>query len=155
MTGIRFFFRSSVFLSLCALLMLLACRPAAQTALPTASSASTLTVEVTGLHNDAGKVHLTLFRDEKPVDTRSVEIDAKTRTAKTVFEHLPKGTYAVYMMHDENGSGKMEFSDMGVPLTGYGMSNNPAKRPGRPGFDETNFKLDQPALAIEIKTIYW
>jgi uncharacterized protein (DUF2141 family) len=44
---------------------------------------------------------------------------------------------------------------MGIPVEGYGMSNNPPRRMGRPGFDETNFQVNQPQCAIEIKMIYW
>jgi len=44
---------------------------------------------------------------------------------------------------------------MGMPTEGCGMSNNPKKRMGRPGFNETNFQLNQPATTIEIKLIYW
>jgi len=44
---------------------------------------------------------------------------------------------------------------MGMPLEGYGMSNNPPRREGRPGFDETNFQIAKPSVAIEISMIYW
>ena len=141
----------------CALLTTSAGRLAAQTqaaAAPT-QAVSTLTVRITGLRNAAGKIRLTLFRDSNPVETREVEIDAATLSAKTVFEKISPGVYAVSLLHDENLTGKMEFDAQGIPLTGYGFSNNPEKRPGKPGFDETNFPVNQPQCAIEIKMIYW
>jgi len=120
-----------------------------------ASGSSTLTVHISEIRNAEGKIRVTLFRDSAPVESREVAIDPKTLTAQTAFEKLPQGVYAVYLLHDENMSGKMEYDEMGIPLKGYGASNNPPRRPGRPGFDETNFKLDKPQLAIEIGLLYW
>ena len=127
----------------------------AQAAHATAQAASTLTVQITGLRNAKGKINLTLYRDSKFVETRDVEIDAKTSSAKAVFEKIPQGIYAVYLFHDENINGKMDTNFMGMPTEGYGMSNNPKKRMGRPGFDETNFQLSQPEFQVEVKLIYW
>jgi uncharacterized protein (DUF2141 family) len=120
-----------------------------------AQAVSTLTVEITGLRNANGKVNLTLYRDSKPIETRVVMIDAGTLRASTVFDTLPQGAYAVYVFHDENLNGKMDTNFVGMPVEGYGMSNNPKKRMGRPSFDETNFQMNQPKCAIEIKMIYW
>jgi uncharacterized protein (DUF2141 family) len=121
----------------------------------TAQADSTLSVRITGLRNTNGKVSLTLYRDSKPIETRVVAIDGATLSATTVFGNMPQGVYAVYVFHDENLNGKMDSNFVGMPVEGYGMSNNPKKRMGRPGFDETNFLMNQPKSAIEIKMIYW
>ena len=141
----------------CALLALSAVWLAAQAPSQPASAtgSSTLTVHISEIRNAEGKIRVTLYRDSALVESREVAIDPKTLTAQTVFEKLPQGVYAVYLLHDENMSGKMEYDEMGIPLKGYGASNNPPRRPGRPGFDETNFKLDKPQLAIEIGLLYW
>jgi uncharacterized protein (DUF2141 family) len=120
-----------------------------------AQTTSTLTVHVLGLRNATGTVRLTLYRDSKPVETRNLEIDAHTLSAKAVFEKIPQGIYAVYLFHDENSNGKMDTNFFGMPVEGYGMSNNPPKKMGRPGFDETNFQLNRPEGDIDIKLIYW
>ncbi len=136
---------------LCVLLLLICgCRLSAQNA-----ASCNLTVRVTGLRNAKGVVRLTLFRDTKAIETRELQIDPATLTAKVGFEKLPQGTYAVNLFHDENKNGKMDQNFVGMPTEGYGMSNNPKKRMGKPGFDETNFQINQPEMAIEIKTIYW
>jgi uncharacterized protein (DUF2141 family) len=116
---------------------------------------STLSVQVTGIRNANGKIQLTLYRDSKQVATETVGIDAKTLTAKAVFANIPPGTYAVELFHDENNNRDFDLNLMGIPVEGYGMSNNPPRRMGRPGFDETNFQVNQPQCAIEIKMIYW
>jgi uncharacterized protein (DUF2141 family) len=138
----------------CALLLPYAGLNAQTPATPTQNT-STLTVRVTGIRNANGQIRLTLYRDSKFVEGRQLEIDAKTLSAKTVFENLPQGVYSVNLFHDENMNGKMDTNLFGMPVEGYGFSNNPHKRMGKPGFDETNFPLNQPEAAIEIKMIYW
>ena len=145
------------FLLCCTLLAASASRLAAQTQpkpVP-AQITSTLTVKVIGLRNANGKIRLALMRDSNTVEKREAEIDAGTLRAQTVFENLPQGVYSVYVFHDENMNDKMEFSEMGIPVKGYGASNNPEKRMGPPDPDEAKFTVNQPKVAIEIKLIYW
>jgi uncharacterized protein (DUF2141 family) len=143
------FFRIGIFLLLvCSAMMIGACQTQAQ-------AVSNLTVRVTGIRNAKGNIRSSLYRDGQFVEDRQAEIDPKTLTATIVFEKIPQGVYTVQLMHDENLNGKMDKNLLGIPQEGYGMSNNPKKRMGKPGFDETNFQVNQPALAIEIMMIYW
>jgi len=115
-----------------------------------------LTVRVTGIRNTTGTIRVALRRDENTVvEAREVAIDAKTLTAQTTFEKLADGTYGVSVMHDENKDGKLDKNEMGMPVEGYGHSNNPAKRAGPPSFDETKFNVSAPGTSIEINLIYW
>ena len=116
---------------------------------------STLTVKVTGLRNANGKIRLALMRDSNTVEKQEAEIDTGTLSAQAVFENLPQGVYSIFVFHDENMNGKMEFNEMGIPVKGYGASNNPEKRMGPPDPDEAKFTINQPKVAIEIKLIYW
>jgi uncharacterized protein (DUF2141 family) len=116
----------------------------------------TLKVKVTGIHDTDGNVKLTLRSDPNTVvQSREVEIDGKTMTATAEFENLAPGTYGVSALHDENKNGKLDFNEVGMPVEGYGHSNNPAKRMGPPSFDETKFALSEPTTSIEIQLIYW
>jgi uncharacterized protein (DUF2141 family) len=90
----------------------------------------------------------------KAIHQQSVDISSNTLSAETTFRDLPYGTYAVAVLHDENGNGKMDKNFMGIPKEGYGASNNPRKRMGPPGFDEAKFSVTQPAQTIEIRLIY-
>lgn len=138
--------------------------PAAPAATPvTAPATSTLTVHITGLRNATGKISALLFQDGKgfpmefasAVATKQVEIDAQTKTATIVFEKLPQGAYAIVVLHDENGNGQMDFDGQGIPLEGYGISNNPPQRQAPPTTDEALFQLKQAEAEMEIKLIYW
>jgi uncharacterized protein (DUF2141 family) len=140
--------------------LLAAQTPAAPAAAP---ATSTLTVHVTGLRNATGKISVLLFQDGKgfPLEFTSAvavkqgDIDAQTKTAKIVFEKLPQGAYAMVVLHDENLNGQMDFDGQGIPLKGYGISNNPPQRQAPPTTDEALFQLKQAEAEMEIKLIYW
>ena len=142
-------FRIGIFLLLaCAALMIGARETKAQ-------AVSNLTVHVTGIRNAKGRIGFALYRDGNLVENQQADIDPKTLTATIVFKKIPQGVYTVQLLHDENMNGKMDKNFFGMPLEGYGMSNNPGKRMSKPGFDETNFQINQPECAIEIRMIYW
>jgi uncharacterized protein (DUF2141 family) len=142
-----------------ALLLVLGCavfvgsgiRLAAQTA-----RNASLTVKITAIRNADGNLRVALRRDENTiVQGRTVDIDPKTLTAKIVFDNVPEGSYDIAVIHDENKNGTLDFNDVGMPIEGYGYSNNPPKRPGPAPFDETKFALNAPSTSIEIALIYW
>lgn len=142
------------FLACCIVLTVFTCRAEAQ-APASARDTSTLTVRITGIRNASGKIRVSLQRDSNLVEERVVEIDAKTMTAQATFDKLPQGVYAVTAIHDENMNGKLDFDSAGMPLEGYGHSNNPEKRMGPPSYEETTFPAKQPQVTTEIKLIYW
>ena len=124
---------------------------------------ATLTIHLTGFRNAKGKVNIALFRDGKgfPTDSASavesqrLEIDPKSLSATAVFAELPQGGYAVAVLHDENLTGKMEFDASGIPLTGYGISNNPDTTQGPPTPESAMVSVNQPETKIDIKLVYW
>lgn len=137
--------------------------PAPAAAPAPAVETSTLTIRIAGIRNAKGKIGVVLFRDGKgfpsdityAVAARQGEIDPQTLTSKVVFESLPQGVYAASVLHDENLTGKMEFDAQGIPLTGYGISNNPDTTQGPPAPEQAIFPVKQPEAAIEIKMVYW
>jgi uncharacterized protein (DUF2141 family) len=128
----------------------------------TPQAASTLTIKITGVRNTNGKIGVVLYGSEKgfPMDPSNavamklVEIDPQTKTATVVFANLPQGTYAATVLHDEKLIGKMEFDSQGIPLEGYGISNNPDSQ-SAPTWDTSKFVVNQPEVAIDIAMIYW
>ncbi len=123
---------------------------------------ATLTVRVAGARNTKGKIWVTVFQDaqgfpddpSKAVRQQSVDIDPNTLSAQVTFKDVPQGTFAVSVLHDENGNGKMDKNFVGMPKEGYGASNNPKKKKRAPTFDEAKFSLNTSEQAIEITLIY-
>lgn len=73
-------------------------------------------------------------------------------TATFAFDDLPPGRYAVIVTHDENGNGRLDMNAMGMPLEGYGFSNNPQVM-RKPTWDEAAFEVgaDKASLTIELR----
>ncbi|MET0808503.1 MAG: DUF2141 domain-containing protein, partial [Pseudoxanthomonas sp.] len=51
--------------------------------------------------------------------------------------------------HDENGNGKLDTNVMGMPLEGYGFSNNPQVM-RKPTWDEARFTVGDGDVAIDV-----
>ncbi len=83
----------------------------------------------------------------KPLQARSVT-PTGTQQAFT-FTDLPAGDYGVLVTHDENGNGKLDTNLLGMPLEGYGFSNNP-KVMRKPTFDEARIHVPATGTAIDI-----
>ena len=123
---------------------------------------ATLTVRVTGIRSNKGRIALALFQGQagfpgdasRAVRSQQAAIDVQTRSAQFVLQGVPYGQYAVSVFHDENLNGKLDKNFVGAPKEGYGASNNPRKRLGPPPFDEAKFSLNQPAQTIEIQLMY-
>ena len=52
--------------------------------------------------------------------------------------------------HDENGNGKLDTNITGMPLEGYGFSNNPQVM-RKPTWDEARFTVTGSDLAIDVQ----
>jgi uncharacterized protein (DUF2141 family) len=93
-------------------------------------------VRVVGARNKKGKIGVTLFQEAQgfPDDTskairqQSVDIDPKYSERTDNLQGLPRGTFAVSVLHDENGNGKRDKNFMGIPKEGYGASKTRIRR---------------------------
>ena len=73
--------------------------------------------------------------------------------AEVDFEAVPAGTWAVSVIHDEDGDGDLRTNFIGMPREGVGSSNDPKPRMGPPRWSDAKFDLDAD-LAIEITVRY-
>ena len=119
------------------------------------ATAATLNVTVDEIAVQQGQLKLALYDSEaawkgeaKPRAGNVAQPDGDA-TLEFSFADLPPGRYAVRVMHDENGNGKLDSNFLGIPKEGYGASNNP-KVMRAPHFDEAAFDLGEDDLAITI-----
>jgi uncharacterized protein (DUF2141 family) len=68
--------------------------------------------------------------------------------AACVFEGLAPGAYAVAVVHDENGNGRLDKNFVGIPSEGYGVSNNRTYAMASPKWDESRFTLAAREAAV-------
>jgi uncharacterized protein (DUF2141 family) len=122
------------------------------------ASAADLTVEVAGLRSAAGQVLIALHNSSASFPSRWARAAAVKRvpavSGVTVrFENVPPGRYAVIAVHDEDGDGEMTKTLIGLPVEGFGTSNNPSFF-GPPRFSSSAFDLTGDA-AISIRIVYF
>ncbi|PZQ12563.1 MAG: hypothetical protein DI564_13065 [Rhodanobacter denitrificans] len=120
-------------------------------------AAADLTVEVADIRVQAGQLKLAVVGSAEGWDGKAKPVagEATTPTGATAtfrFKDLPPGTYAVQVMHDENGNGKLDTNFVGMPIEGYGFSNNPRVM-RKPTWDEARFELgaDGTTVAVQLR----
>jgi uncharacterized protein (DUF2141 family) len=125
-------------------------------------AAADLALQVSGLKNTEGIVAIAVFakaggfprEDGKAIRAVRIPIDAPSRSAQTIIRNLPTGDYAVAVYHDDNKSGTLETNFFGIPVKGYGFSQNPRPRMRAPTFDEALFSLPETGAELDIALIY-
>ena len=106
---------------------------------------ATLTVTVKNLKSKEGKVSVSLFKDEKSFlndgESRHTVITQEGEASVT-FDGIHPGVYAVSVIHDENGNGKLDTAVFGIPVEPYGFSNNARGTFGPASFDDSKFVVE-------------
>jgi uncharacterized protein (DUF2141 family) len=121
-----------------------------------------LEVKIEGLENDSGFVRVHLYNYERrenfPKHTencykRAIEKISKNK-AIVIFDELPYGTYCLSTHHDENSNESMDVSFLGLPVEGWGISNNVKLFLRLPKFDECSFIINSPFTSITVNMKY-
>ena len=115
--------------------------------------AATLEVRVENIQKTEGQVRITVF-DEANWLSREEWIDralkpAQGNAVEATFELSP-GSYAVAVLHDVNGNGKMDTRLLRLPKEPYGFSRDAEPKMGPPQFEDAVFELADENLAIVI-----
>lgn len=111
-----------------------------------ASAPPTVEVGITGLRSAKGQILVCLTPNPKAFpdcskDTASVRMAVKAADAGDFIVHAPAtGTYAIAVVHDENGNNKMDMA-LFLPKEGFGFSRNPAIAMGPPSFKAASFAV--------------
>ena len=117
-------------------------------------AAATLTVTVANIAAEAGQVRIAVYDKETWLSTeRWVARQLVSPTGATIaasFE-LPPGTYAVAVLHDVNGNGRMDYRWMRLPKEPYGFSNGVVPRFGPPRFEDCSFAVADEDVRITIE----
>ena len=121
--------------------------------------AASLTVDVTGINDPAGIVHIGLydktagFPDEhQSAQGRAVSaadfVDGK---ATVKFESLLPGEYALAGYHDVNNNDQLDTNLVGIPQEPYGASLGARNLLSPPDYDDAKFKLATESKRIKLK----
>lgn len=108
---------------------------------------SELRVELQQMRNAKGMVHACLTQDQTyfpdcKADSHAFRLSLPAaKAAELRFRDLPSGNYALSVIHDENGNGKLD-TFVKIPREGFGFSGNPSIGFGPPKFGEVSFALE-------------
>ncbi len=114
-------------------------------------SQADLTIKITGIRNETGVVMLQLL-DEKQNIVTQVKGTIKGDSSEIFLKGLSPGKYAFRYFHDENLSGIMDKGALGIPVEGYGFSNDAYGMFGPKPFRDWLFELkNDRKIAVKIK----
>jgi uncharacterized protein (DUF2141 family) len=113
----------------------------------------TLTIEILGLRNSNGQVHLELSNDLE-VQVKGASQSITQNKCTFIIENLKPGKYSFKFIHDENMNNKLDTNWIGIPKEGFGFSNNPKMTFGPPSFEKTLFELNR-STELKCNTVYF
>lgn len=112
----------------------------------TDATVSSLELNVSGLRNKKGNILICLTRNSKAFPDCSKDPNSQKRTVSAtaatglMFSDLQDGQYALSLIHDENGNGKLDKAVL-IPKEGFGFSRNPTITFGPPKFKSAAFAV--------------
>jgi uncharacterized protein (DUF2141 family) len=136
----------------------------AETAHPCAPNtdpaAPRILVTVTGARRVAGNITFTLYGDRPAAflaHKGSIALDRvglRDSAASACFAVSRPGTYAVAVYHDENDNHHFDRSLIGLPVEGYGFSNNAPIFMAPPSFGAVRFAVPPGVTRLSIALRY-
>lgn len=125
-----------------------------------ATAPAVIQVTVENVRNSKGLITAVLYSDDpKTFLKRGARLDrirVEARQGETVLclTAPAAGRYSVALYHDENGNKEFDRDFLGIPSEGYGFSQNPGFRFGKPDIEETLFTVNGNPTALRISVLY-
>jgi uncharacterized protein (DUF2141 family) len=113
-----------------------------------------------GLRNSNGLLAVTLYADDssrflaKKGSLYVGRVEAKAGTTRACIFVPKPGVYALALYHDENGDKKFDRSGLGLPVEGFGFTNNPATIAGLPTFSSVRLNVGKSGLTTRVHMKY-
>ncbi len=102
-------------------------------------------VNVSQISSDEGKIIAKLYNSKENFLDTAIEKKVaiiEDGNSTLVFQNVEEGTYAIAIIHDENGNDKIDFNFLGIPSESLAASNNAkAFFVGPPSFADAKFEL--------------
>ena len=122
------------------------------------SQTFTLTISIPNINSREGEIQIGIYNQKEnfpKVDKqyRVMIIKADNFQGVCSVKDLPKGEYAIAIMHDKNTDKICNTNFFGIPTEGYGFSRNYRPKLSAPTFDDCKIDLNS-NLSITIEMIY-
>lgn len=128
-----------------------ACDPAAP---------ETIQVTVEKVRSSKGLITAVLYNDNPDTFLKEgarldrIRVEAHEGETTLCLTAPATGRFSVALYHDENGNKKFDRDFLGIPSEGYGFSQNPGFRFGKPDVEETLFTLNGEPVSLRIAMTY-
>ena len=112
------------------------------------SKTTTIQVDAEKIRSTTGMMACALFNvadgfpDVQAKSFQYVYVSINSGLASCEFKDVAAGTYAASVFHDENNNKKLDKNFVGMPLEGYGVSNNIRHMMSAPQFKESSFQVN-------------
>jgi len=109
------------------------------------AQAANIKLEISNIQVTEGMVMVAVYDTEanynggEPVAVSQIPVSSKKLSID--FPELAEGDYAIKLFHDENNNGKLDTNLVGMPVEGYGFSNN-AGRFGPASYTDARFAVN-------------
>lgn len=118
-----------------------------------------ISMDVHGLRSVKGDILICVARQPRHFPDCSADPDQRHFTvpasaAPIALGELAPGDYAIAIIHDENGNGKLD-TFAGIPREGVGFSRNPPIRFGAPSFGSARFTVAASPVRQDVKVKYF
>lgn len=120
---------------------------------------ATIEVDISKVRSAKGKVLVCLTANAKAYPdcgkdpaSRKLALPASASMVAR-FEDVPPGTYAIALIHDENGNNRMDLA-LFLPKEGFGMSQNPKIGMGPPSFKSAKFSVNGGVVRLPVTMRY-
>ncbi len=127
---------------------------------PLDESGPTLAIDITGLRSTKGLILICLTANSarfpycaEGKDTRLMRVVAN-KAGPIAVKGLAPGHYAVSLVHDENGNGRLDKAVM-IPREGFGFSRNPKITFGPPKFAAAEVEFGNADLNVPVTMKYF
>lgn len=123
-----------------------------------APDTGTLDIDVTNLRSKKGVIRICVTSDARDFPDCRAGATAIKRTVSAAspgvrIEGLAHGSYAIAVIHDENGNARLD-TFAGIPREGFGFSRNPRIGFGPPRFRSAEFAVGAEAGRQQVKLRY-
>ena len=122
----------------------------------TALLGATLTIEVSNVTSQKGKVYVGLYTKDKEfphLEDAFIKkiVDANSDKVEVTFDDLEEGSYAVAIFHDTNDNGVLDKNFIGFPKEPFAFSNNFKPKFSKPEFEDCSFVLEKEGIKLLVE----
>jgi len=113
---------------------------------------NSLTLEITGVKEQGGKLYISLFNSKQSFEERKIyySLVAKANTETVCMPiALPTGEYLFSLYQDRNGNSELDSNFLGIPREPFGFSNYNGKMP--PGnFEKHKVRINEKTKKVTV-----